>query len=105
MAGASSRTERNVWLAGMGSPPAIFFGQPGPKYCPPVQKASKIVCGSRLHRLRKKYQMFVGRAFRHDIRALISSGVLTPEGLDSHFSAACLASSSWTEKLSHRYFC
>ena len=35
--------------------------------------------------------MFVGRAFRHDIRALISSGVLTPEGLDSHFSAACSA--------------
>ena len=37
----------------------------------------------------KKSQMFVGRAFRHDIISLISSGVSTPEGFASHFSAFC----------------
>src|ERR1700681_3301692 len=35
--------------------------------------------------------MFVGRAFRHDTMALISSGVLTPEGLEPLFPTACFA--------------
>ena len=33
----------------------------------------------------------VGRAFRHDIKSGLSSGVLTPEGPKAHFPAACLA--------------
>ena len=39
----------------------------------------------------EKIGRFVDRAFRHDIKSVISSGVLTPEGADAHFFAACLA--------------
>jgi hypothetical protein len=34
---------------------------------------------------------FVGRGFSHDVSALDSSGVLTPEARKCHFSAACKA--------------
>jgi hypothetical protein len=34
---------------------------------------------------------FVGRGFSHDVGALDSSGVLTPEARKCHFSAACSA--------------
>ena len=33
--------------------------------------------------------MFVGRGFSRDVMALVSSGVLTPEGFNCTFSAAC----------------
>jgi diaminohydroxyphosphoribosylaminopyrimidine deaminase/5-amino-6-(5-phosphoribosylamino)uracil reductase len=36
----------------------------------------------------EKSEGFVGRAFRHDMKAAIPSGVLTPEGLNAHSSAA-----------------
>ena len=39
----------------------------------------------------EKVLNFVGGAFRHDIKSAFSSGVLTPEGLDTHISATCLA--------------
>jgi hypothetical protein len=39
----------------------------------------------------EKLVSFVGRAFRHDVKSALSSGVLTPEGLKPHFSATCLA--------------
>jgi hypothetical protein len=39
----------------------------------------------------EKLPSFLGRAFRHDIEAAFSSGVLTPDGLKAHFSAACKA--------------
>ncbi len=39
----------------------------------------------------EKVSRFVGRAFRHDIKSVFSSGVSTPEGPKPHFSAACLA--------------
>jgi hypothetical protein len=39
----------------------------------------------------EKLSSFVGRAFRHDIKSAVSSGVLTPDGLKAHFSARCLA--------------
>jgi hypothetical protein len=38
-----------------------------------------------------KLLRLVGRAFRHDIKSAFSSGVLTPEGPKTHFSATCLA--------------
>src|SRR6267378_2178210 len=37
----------------------------------------------------EKVLSFVGRAFRHDIKSAFSSGVLTPEGPDTHISATC----------------
>src|SRR5256885_10328622 len=39
----------------------------------------------------EKVLSFVGRAFRHDIKSAFSSGVLTPEGPDTHISATCSA--------------
>jgi hypothetical protein len=39
----------------------------------------------------EKVLSFVGRTFRHDIKSMFSSGVLTPEGVNAHFSAAALA--------------
>src|SRR6266550_2484887 len=39
----------------------------------------------------EKVLSFVGRAFRHDIQSPFSSGVLTPEGPDTHISATCSA--------------
>jgi hypothetical protein len=39
----------------------------------------------------EKLPSFVGRAFRHDIKSAISSGVLTPGGLKAHSSATSLA--------------
>jgi len=39
----------------------------------------------------EKLSSFVGRAFRHDIKSALSSGVLTPEGLKTHFPPACSA--------------
>src|SRR3979490_2644380 len=39
----------------------------------------------------EKLPSFVGRAFRHDIKSAISSGVLTPGGLKAHFSATSKA--------------
>jgi hypothetical protein len=33
-----------------------------------------------LNKLRRKSIRFVGHAFRHDIKAMFPSGVLTPEG-------------------------
>ncbi len=44
-----------------------------------------------LESLHEKPEIFVGRGFSHDIKALFPSGVLTPEGLKIHFSATCLA--------------
>jgi hypothetical protein len=40
----------------------------------------------------EKLLSFVGRAFRQDIKSAFSSGVLTPEDPNAHFSATCLAS-------------
>ena len=72
------------------------------------------LCGKRLQPRRRwpefntalqaseKLLIFVGRAFRHDIKVPFSSGVLTPEGLKSHFSAASLAAGSSTEESSHK---
>jgi hypothetical protein len=39
----------------------------------------------------QKVGRFVGRGFSHDVRALDSSGVLTPEARKWHFSVACSA--------------
>jgi len=39
----------------------------------------------------EKVLSFVGRAFRHDIKSAFSSGVLTPEGPDTHISETSLA--------------
>src|SRR5882724_9433386 len=39
----------------------------------------------------EKVLSFVGRAFRHDIESAFSSGVLTPEGPDTHVSTTCIA--------------
>jgi apolipoprotein N-acyltransferase len=39
----------------------------------------------------EKFPSFVGRAFRHDIKSAISSGVLTPGGVKAHFPAASQA--------------
>jgi hypothetical protein len=39
----------------------------------------------------EKAGRFVGRGFSHDVSALDSSGVLTPEGRQCHFFAACEA--------------
>ena len=47
----------------------------------------------------EKVGRFVGRALRHDIKSVISSGVLTPKGADAHFSAACLAADQSDYKL------
>src|SRR5256885_3114104 len=43
----------------------------------------------------EKVLSFVGRAFRHDIKSAFSSGVLTPEGADTHISATCSACVGW----------
>src|ERR1035437_918806 len=37
-----------------------------------------------------KSARFVGRAFRHDKKAVFSSGVLIPEGFKTHFFATCI---------------
>jgi hypothetical protein len=39
----------------------------------------------------EKVGRFVGRGFSHDVSALDSSGVLTPEARKCHFSSACEA--------------
>jgi hypothetical protein len=39
----------------------------------------------------EKVGRFVGRGFSHDVSALDSSGVLTPEARKCHFSAGCSA--------------
>jgi hypothetical protein len=45
----------------------------------------------RLNSLRKKGVSSVGHAFRHDVKAMFPSGVLTPEGELVTFSAASKA--------------
>src|SRR6266576_4036056 len=49
----------------------------------------------------EKVLSFVGRAFRHDIKSAFSSGVLTPEGPDTHISATCEACATGTAKSSN----
>src|SRR5882762_7248307 len=39
----------------------------------------------------EKFLRFVDHVFRHDKKASFSSGVSTPEGLKTHFSATCSA--------------
>jgi hypothetical protein len=46
----------------------------------------------------EKVGRFVGRGFSHDVSALDSSGVLTPEARKCHFSAACEACSPQNRK-------
>jgi hypothetical protein len=81
-----------------------------PSTCPALQGRTNRVCmkesnlcGTRLQPRRKwsgfttalqvaeKVLSFVGRAFRHDIKSAFSSGVLTPEGPDTHISATSQA--------------
>jgi len=45
---------------------------------------------------------FVGRAFRHDKKAVFSTGVLTPDGLKAHFSAASLAAGGLDFQVPHK---
>jgi len=43
----------------------------------------------RIEQSAEKAARFVGRGFSHDVSALDSSGVLTPEAGKCHFSATC----------------
>jgi hypothetical protein len=52
----------------------------------------------------EKVLSFVGRAFRHDIKSMFSWGVLTPEGLNAHFPAACLAAGLMETWPRHKQF-
>jgi hypothetical protein len=51
----------------------------------------------------EKLGIFVGRGFSHDIEELFSSGVLTPEVLKTHYSAACLAAGGLNGEMSHGF--
>ena len=54
-----------------------------------IRTAAANVKRSQAEQAPEKVGRFVGRGFSHDISALDSPGVLTPEARESHFSAAC----------------
>jgi hypothetical protein len=68
-----------------------------------ADRAITIAHAIRLYSLLKKSEMFVGRGFSRDIKAFVSSGVLTPEWFRVTFSAACLAAGLFKIALPHRF--